>query len=61
MTMVSRFWTETYARAKKDTPDGDTIQRFVDMGFEKDAATKVLLKHQGDEQSALEELLQSLA
>lgn len=54
---TAKFWTESYARPRSDDIDPTILNRLCDMGFSKDAATKALKDHNGDENAALETLL----
>jgi len=51
---TARFWTDMYA---KDKPDSEKISRLTQMGFGEDAARKALAKAKGDEEAAVEALL----
>lgn len=56
---TAKFWTDCYASAKGEDDDAITM-RLVDMGFPKEASRAALIKHNGDENAAVNELISSL-
>mmetsp|Transcript_15040 Transcript_15040/g.24905 ORF Transcript_15040/g.24905 Transcript_15040/m.24905 type:complete len:198 (-) Transcript_15040:55-648(-) len=56
---TAKFWTDCYASAKGEDDDAITM-RLVDMGFPKEASRAALIKHNGDENAAVNELIASL-
>lgn len=53
---MAKYWTESFAMANGGN-DEQTIQKLVDMGFERAAAVSALQATGGDENAALEQLL----
>mmetsp|Transcript_80015 Transcript_80015/g.111154 ORF Transcript_80015/g.111154 Transcript_80015/m.111154 type:complete len:203 (+) Transcript_80015:50-658(+) len=56
---TAKYWTETFAAEKKSSND-EKIQKIVDMGFTQEQAKSALEKHNFDETTALNSLLESM-
>lgn len=56
---TAKYWTETFASEKKSSND-EKIQKIVDMGFTQEQAKSALEKHNYDETTALNSLLESM-
>ncbi|DAZ93826.1 TPA: hypothetical protein N0F65_009334 [Lagenidium giganteum] len=57
---TAQFWTETYAKERKDGVNDEAVQRLTDMGFAEDQARRALAECKGDENAAVEKLLSSM-
>jgi ubiquitin-conjugating enzyme (huntingtin interacting protein 2) len=56
---TARFWTETYAKQQRHTNDDtEAVTRLIEMGFPRDQVEKALKETQGDENAAIEKLVQ---
>lgn len=54
---TAKYWTETYAVPKRSK--ADSIRKLMDMGFDEKQCEDALVKHDGDENRALDHLLMS--
>jgi ubiquitin-conjugating enzyme (huntingtin interacting protein 2) len=58
---TAQNWTRTYAHAAQMVSRAAKVQRFIEMGFNEDAADKALQKSDGNEEAAMEMLLTGTA